>query len=81
MCNGNTRYLLEGDNEAWISNKLCALNNNKLASFFILVSSQINFSHVKDIVYSGTSMSDLEFIVETLKAAEAAYSLQTVNPF
>jgi hypothetical protein len=79
MCNGNTNYLLEGDNQAWIASKLCAFNNNQLAAFFTFISAEMDFSQVKNTVYSSTPMSDLSFIMSALGTVEAVFTLQNVT--
>ena len=79
MCMGNSNYLLRGPNATYIADQLCkTLTDSEMAALFTLISAQINFTEAKELVFEGSSINNFEFIVEALKAAESAITIQTV---
>lgn len=77
-CDGSN-YLLKGNNAQYLNEIICNLNDEQITNLFIQISTYLDMSKTKRLVYSQTDLSNLQIFLELISAKDAFLNL--VNEF
>ncbi|CAF0791152.1 unnamed protein product [Brachionus calyciflorus] len=67
-CNNNTNFLLKGNDAQSLKIIICELKDDDLSKLFILISTFLDISKVKNVVYDRTDLSDPNLYIQLLQA-------------